>query len=1039
MKRSLLLPIVIFIGILNVARFNNPPNGRTGAPGDGLCTDCHSPGNPNNYTGNVSLSGLPATVMAGNSYNLTVTVNNTNQTAVRGGFQMTVLDESNNAIGNLNSPGAGSVVTPSAGRQYHEHNPGKNFSGGLASWTVRWTAPSGPDNETISFYMAGNITNGNGSTSGDFVVTNVATTTLDAPAPTLEISIVSSQNVLCNGDATGSATAEASGGTPPYDYLWSTGHPTATASGIPAGFHSVTVTDADFNTASTNVTITEPPALTLQIVNQKDVSCPGGSDGEATVNAAGGTPPYTYSWSSGASGPTQGNLPAGVYQVTVFDLNNCSTSIPVIIDEPDPMIIDVVTIDPTCYGSANGSITVTVLQNGVPPYRFKWEDGLEEVGTFSMRNKLEAGNYTVTITDNNQCQDLAFASLSVDSIMVSLDSLRSPVCHGDSNAIVFLSASNTSGPYLFKWPDGVQSSSRNDLAAGNYIVTVSDGNMCEKEYALEIPETDSLILDLDITPIKCTNASGGSISAVVSGGVPPYSYIWSTDDTTSMISGLGEGSYSVTVTDRHGCQVDSAVVFNIANVQATIDTLVKASCAGISDGQAVLSAAGGRGPYIYQWSDGGSGSMRMDLYPDSIYTVIVMDQDSCMDLITVFVEWMDTEAPIYTLDQPTVHYLGTDGITILDLFQTKFSTSDNCSDTVFVNTNLFTADCQFHGDTISQWVILTDTSGNMDSFEWKAIVLDTMPPTMHCMADTSISSCAPFHYTPPTAADNCGIASIELVEGPESGEVFPAGEILVRYKATDNSGLETHCEFIVTNSIDISVNATVDHPSCPGYSDGSVTVDVTGGTPPYNVEIQPESPLDSLKAGTYVVEVVDANQCVAVDTIEVIDPPMIQIQVDSIRTSSDDVPDGAVFVTVTGGQGGLNYEWFRANDTIPFADTEDIEDVPGGQYTLLVTDSAGCQKWIIVDVPIMTSAGHLGEFVVGIYPNPVQDNLVIETQASLYDVTIYSFDGSVAKQEFLKTGNSVVNLEKLPAGMFLLELSIKGQRPYRSTILKVNN
>ena len=168
------LTIFLFIAIIFIANSGNPPNGRTGAPGDGRCSDCHG---GNNFDGNVEIDGLPSTIMTGETVSLTVNVNNTDGNAVRAGFQVVALLDSDNSNAGDFSENSGDLGTQtSGGREYIEHRGAKNFSNNVASWTFEWTAPSEPGDVTL--YAAGNIANGGGS-SGDAIKFSSFTTSVE--------------------------------------------------------------------------------------------------------------------------------------------------------------------------------------------------------------------------------------------------------------------------------------------------------------------------------------------------------------------------------------------------------------------------------------------------------------------------------------------------------------------------------------------------------------------------------------------------------------------------------------------------------------------------------------------------------------------------------------------------------------------------------------------------------------------------------------------------------------------------------------------
>jgi len=141
--------------------------------------------------------------------------------------------------------------------------------------------------------------------------------------PVLNLNVTAQTNVDCNGSATGTATVAASGGTPGYNFAWSTGGLAATENNLPSGTHAVTVTDANGCTTFTEVTITEPDALTAGL-SATDETVLGGNDGTASAKPTGGTPGYTFLWDNGQTTATISNLAPGQYCVTITDAKGCT-------------------------------------------------------------------------------------------------------------------------------------------------------------------------------------------------------------------------------------------------------------------------------------------------------------------------------------------------------------------------------------------------------------------------------------------------------------------------------------------------------------------------------------------------------------------------------------------------------------------------------------------------------------------------------------------------------------------------------------------
>ena len=173
-KTSLIVTILLSFFIM--ANSSAPPAGRTGAPGEGLCTACHGTNNPLGLDGDLMIQGIPDQVNPGNTYQLEVLLRNPNGLAARGGFQLVVLDENNNNFGSFDNPSQGSRTRNFSGRNYFEHNPSQNFtSANTVSWTVDWTIPEDTESSEMNIYASGIIADGNGANTRDFYVKNELT------------------------------------------------------------------------------------------------------------------------------------------------------------------------------------------------------------------------------------------------------------------------------------------------------------------------------------------------------------------------------------------------------------------------------------------------------------------------------------------------------------------------------------------------------------------------------------------------------------------------------------------------------------------------------------------------------------------------------------------------------------------------------------------------------------------------------------------------------------------------------------------------
>jgi hypothetical protein len=199
MSRKYTLLALLASICLWLANSSDPPDGRTGAPSEGLCSDCHTL-NGGTQDGSIVVTGFPTTVEPNTAYVLTMTNSNPNGVAAEAGFQMTILNGNNQQAGTMSSPSSSSHLHSTGGRQYWEHFPSVNYpANNMVTWTVTWTSPGSPANTTITFYAAGNIANGNGKDTGDKIVQDQGSGMLNGGGNPLTVSITNSQNVLCFG------------------------------------------------------------------------------------------------------------------------------------------------------------------------------------------------------------------------------------------------------------------------------------------------------------------------------------------------------------------------------------------------------------------------------------------------------------------------------------------------------------------------------------------------------------------------------------------------------------------------------------------------------------------------------------------------------------------------------------------------------------------------------------------------------------------------------------------------------------------------
>lgn len=318
-----------------------------------------------------------------------------------------------------------------------------------------------------------------------------------------------------------------------------------------AGTYTLLVTNtANGCTATDEVEVSLPSAVTAVISQSQSASCNGGSDGSATVQAGGGTLVYFYNWSSGAQTATASNLSAGVYAVTVTDQAACSAIASVTIGEPTALNVTIAVTPETLPDANNGTATASVL-GGTMPYSYLWSTN----ATTASISNLAPGAYTFTATDANGCTATGIANINESTCALSALVLTTPVsCFGNTNGSATANVGGASGAISYAWSNGATTQSIQNLAAGAYSLTVSDAAGCQVFVSAQIGSPQILTTTLlSQQNVLCANDLSGALSVAVSGGNSPYSYVWSNGGTSNSLNNLGPNVYSLTTTDANGC------------------------------------------------------------------------------------------------------------------------------------------------------------------------------------------------------------------------------------------------------------------------------------------------------------------------------------------------------------------------------------------------------------------------------------------------------------------------------------------------------
>jgi gliding motility-associated-like protein len=745
---------------------------------------------------------------------------------------------------------------------------------------------------------------------------------IQQPSPLIVTVIVT--NTSCNGSSTGSITANPFGGTSPYSYLWSDGQTGKTATGLPAGSYTVTVTDTNGCTKTASGTVTQPAAMTIGFSGVQ-VLCNGAQTGSINSNISGGSSPYGYAWGNGATTSGISGLVVGTYVLTVTDNGGCIKVDSFTITGPPAILHSLTTTNLLCNGQNTGSITLTA-SGGSGSLQYLWSNG----PTTANQSNLGAGTYIVTITDGNGCKAYDTATITQPSTLVLSLNSTSAICTA-GNGSATANGSGGTGTISYLWDNGSTTPGLNNVAGGQYTVTITDQNGCTKTDSVTVSiNPGTLQASLTMTPENCV-ALDGTATVTVSGGTSPITYQWGNGQSTSGITGLSSGQYSVTVTDSNGCTVTDSIM--VTNDPGTLGITLSSTaevCIG-QNGTATVTATGGTPGYTYQWNTGQTTPGLTGL-SSGVYQVTVTDQNGCAQTDSVTVA-NDPGSLSATNGVQNVACNGQSN------GQAWASGSGGQMPYSYVWGNGQTGDTLKNVTAGSYQYTVTDSNGCYVN----ATVNITEPTAIQSTVSSIGASCN---------GGNNGSAQASASGGsPGYGYVWNTGQttqaitnqVAGTYYVTitDSKNCQVTDTAIIIEPAAMAIMTVSLGASCAGAADGKGWATVNGGTGPYGYQWDNGQTTDTVKnvqAGTYKITVTDSKGCTAVDSVAITAPQGIVIAFTVNPVSCNGGNDGQISTNITGGTSPYNYNWSSGHSTAG------ITAQPAGAYSVTVTDQNGCQS-----------------------------------------------------------------------------------------------
>jgi subtilisin-like proprotein convertase family protein len=821
----------------------------------------------------------------------------------------------------------------------------------------------------------------------------------------IEVTASASQAACASND--GAIDINVVGDNPPFSYLWSTGATTQDITGLSAAAYSVTVSDVNSCTSSNIFVVENVNASTLSL-SKTDITCDGLNNGTITSTATGGETPYSYSWSNSLNTPSISNLAAGTYSLTLSDNNNCKAIAVGQIENNTPIFITNSILENEKCGKKDGTIGVTIF-GGQQPYSYAWSNGANS----SQNNYLQAGTYSVTVTDNLGCAKSETYSIinEVSNCVINCNLSLQTVAVinencGNGQGSIDINPVNGTQPYLYTWSNGVTNQDLYNLNQGQYNVTITDVNNCKVEESYQIDnEVGNISLSLSVTNETCGNGQG-SVEANVAGGAMPYQYNWSNGNTNNTVSGLYANTYSLTFTDANGCSlVRQAEVLNDAGTLAQNYGNAMNEVCGNAKGSIDIRIVGGSGFYFYNWSNGATSEDLINISAGN-YQCTVTDGFGCKVMTPVY-EVLNESGTLEIYDITTFNEVcnNQSGRISLDIVGGNvpytFSWSNGGNTSVIENLSAGNYSCLISDNTGCSVntgnIEILNSSGNL--------ILSGVDVTHELCGNgqgqvqTFVSGgTIPYSFIWNNGYNTQNIASLS------------AGTYLSTI--TDADGCSVVASGVVQNQQgNLTVtNAIVTNEIC-GNGEGSIDIFISGGTAPISYQWsngQTSQDITNLTAGIYQCLITDMMGCQTATSAQ-INNITTGLSVSNIAVTNEVCSNssGSIDITIVGGNTPYTYMWSNG------ATTQDIINLSAGTYSSTITDNSGC-KVNVAPTTINNSA--IG---ISIQSAIITDEVCTNTQGSI-DLTI-SASGSV--NYLWSNGATTEDIVGLSAGSYTITIS----------------
>ncbi len=824
-------------------------------------------------------------------------------------------------------------------------------AGGTLPYSFQWNDPNNQSSDIATSLGAGVyqvvITDKNGCQDS-------AEVTISEPNLPLTLGLNISA-VKCKNGNDGEASVLVNGGTAPFTYLWNDplNQKTPTARNLSAGTYDVTVTDANGCNSIATAVVTEPSQALSLVPSFTNPSCSGATNGEVSVVVSGGTPPYAYQWNdpSNSTSSIVSNLPEGEYEVVITDANQCVIGTSIQISEPNPLLLTIGFKEETCAGSNNGIVSVSV-NGGTAPYTFVWDD---QSGTTSpTATGLAPGTYNVTVTDGNGCSAfetvIITATVKIGLILIGED----VTCFGADDGNIYANADGAVLPISYSWsPNGSTQKDQIDIPAGTYTLNIIDGDGCPASTEITISEPNPFSLSSTASEVSCFGFTDGTAEVFAAGATAPYNYAWNdiNGQTTKRATGLGEGNYTVTVTDSKGCSQPENVVINSPNPIAIGLTPTEIKCFGESDATISSTVTGGTPAYQYSWNDiNNQSTPTATNLPKGNYELKITDANLCIQTATVSVQGPQSKLNmVIEVENVTCKGLNNGRIISYVSGGTTPYTYSWSHDAALIGGAAGNLSPAFYTLTVTdaKGCVIQSTVDVSEPNNALSVVVNASD--IKCKSDTNGTA---------TLVINGGIAPyfIDWKNPINQNTVSVSGLDIGLYQVevTDKAGCSILSNFEISepsNPLDFDLSAS--NVLCFGNKDAIAWANNVTGTAPFQFNWndglnQKNDTAFNLTVGNYMLTVIDNNGCSKIDSIEITQPDSsLSSVVETTDLTCYKSNDGSLSLNGSGGTVPYSY-WVNSNPSTPF-----LNSLSAGIYSVRIVDANNCEvnKNVVISEP----------------------------------------------------------------------------------------